>query len=183
MEKRNEELQRKSEIDALTGLNNRYSLNEYSEVALQRAIIRGSSLGYEILDIDYFKEYNDNYGHQAGDEILIKIAGVLQSIAENPGIFVARYGGDEFILIYENYTYVEVKRFVMEIKNRIHNLAIPHKFSKAPEYRYVSVSQGVVCKQPGPNNKTWDYMAAADRLLYKTKSAGKNGYQISDQFE
>ena len=183
MEKRNEELQRKSEIDALTGLNNRYSLNEYSEIALQRAIIRGSSLGYEILDIDYFKEYNDNYGHQAGDDILIKIAGVLQSIAENPGVFVARYGGDEFILIYENYTYVEVKRFLSEIKKRIHNLAIPHKFSKNPEYRYVSVSQGAVCRQPGPNNKTWDYMAAADRLLYKAKSNGKNGYQISDQFE
>lgn len=183
MEKRNEELQRKSEIDALTGLNNRYSLNEYSEIALQRAIIRGSSLGYEILDIDYFKEYNDNYGHQAGDEILKKIAGVLQEIGENPGIFVARYGGDEFILIFENYALEEVERFVMDIKRRIHYLAIIHKFTKDKEYRYVSVSQGAVCKQPGPNTKTWDYMAAADRLLYQSKNKGRNGYQVSDQFE
>lgn len=183
MEKRNEELKRKSEIDALTGLNNRYNLNEYSEVALQRAIIRGNSLGYEILDIDYFKEYNDNYGHQAGDEILLKIAGVIQDVGENPGVFVARYGGDEFILIYENYSYFEVEKFVMEIKKRIHALAIPHKFTKNKEYRYISVSQGAICRQPGPNNKTWDYMAAADRLLYQTKNAGKNGYRISDQFE
>lgn len=182
MEKRNEELRRKSEIDALTGLNNRYSLNEYSEIALQKAILNGRNLGYEILDIDYFKEYNDNYGHQAGDEVLGKIAKILQDIGEYPGIFVARYGGDEFVLIYENYTLQEVENYVIDIKRRIHRLAITHKFSRNPDYRYISVSQGAICRQPSENTKTWDYMATADRLLYEAKNAGKNEYCVSDKF-
>lgn len=182
IEIRNEELRRKSEIDALTGLHNRYSLNEYSELALQKAISNGRNLGYEILDIDYFKEYNDNYGHQAGDEVLRKIAKILQEISEYPGIFVARYGGDEFVLIYENYTVDEVANYVIDIKRRVQRLAITHKFSRNPEYRYITVSQGAVCKQPTENTKNWDYLATADRLLYEAKNAGKNDYRIGDKF-
>ena len=114
--------------------------------------------------------------------MLRKVAKILQEISEYPGIFVARYGGDEFVLIYENYTVDEVENYVIDIKRRVQRLAITHKFSRNPEYRYITVSQGAVCKQPTENTKNWDYLATADRLLYEAKNAGKNDYRIGDKF-
>lgn len=100
VERANVRLQEKSETDALTNLANRFRLNDYSEQALSRARQEQKGYAIEILDIDYFKEYNDNYGHQAGDECIMAIAAELKNM-ENSRIFCARYGGDEFIILYE----------------------------------------------------------------------------------
>ncbi len=108
VELENRALQRKSETDALTGIYNRLKLNEYGDIAFQRAMKNQVGFAVEILDIDYFKEFNDNYGHQAGDKCIRFIADCLTSLQAHSGVFVSRYGGDEFVILYEGYSDKEV---------------------------------------------------------------------------
>ena len=107
MEKANERLLEKSETDPLTRLANRFRLNDYLERAFERTRDDHRAFAVEILDIDYFKEYNDNYGHQAGDARIVAIADELRKM-QSHDTFCARYGGDEFIIIYEYKTEDEV---------------------------------------------------------------------------
>jgi diguanylate cyclase (GGDEF)-like protein len=92
VEEKNTFLQKRSETDPLTGMYNRLKLNEYSEEAFEKALINRSSIAVEILDIDFFKQYNDNYGHQEGDNCIKFIASTLIDMAKEDGIFTARYG-------------------------------------------------------------------------------------------
>lgn len=100
MEKENEILLMRSETDAMTGLANRYRLTDHFDKALEKCRNQKKLLSVEILDVDCFKEYNDNYGHQAGDECIQAIASLLKKMEEDEPVFCARYGGDEFIIIY-----------------------------------------------------------------------------------
>lgn len=176
IEKQNIELQRRSEIDELTQLPNRYLLNEHVDQVFTRMLSKNQNFGYEILDIDQFKEYNDNYGHQAGDQALKSVAMVLKEVTRKEGVFAARYGGDEFVLVYENYNVDQMRMMLEEIAKRVEKLYIIHKYSKVS--KQLTISQGAICKLPTSNRKTWDYMAAADRALYEAKGAGKNTYRI-----
>lgn len=172
VEKENKVLQQKSERDPLTGLSNRFRLNEYAEKAFQNARIEGNILGIEILDIDYFKEYNDNYGHQCGDECLIKIANAMESLSAEGDIFCARYGGDEFIIIYEGCTMEEILGHAEQLKKEIAGLKIEHNFSKADNI--VTISQGICIGVPREGKKVWDYLHQADKMLYEVKKKSKN---------
>ena len=174
-------LKQKSEHDALTGMNNRYKLNEISELAFHKAYLNGTPLTVEILDIDCYKEFNDNYGHQAGDECLVRIADAIRSMEEFNGVHTARYGGDEFVIIYEEYSKKDVERMAQRLHNRIYALNIEHKHSKVSDR--VSVSQGLFHKIPSGLNKTWDFLYGADMALYIVKSQGKNGHYIGYDFE
>ena len=174
-------LKQKSEHDALTGMNNRYKLNELSELAFHRAYLNGTPLTVEILDIDCYKEFNDNYGHQAGDECLIKIADAIRSMEEFNGVHTARYGGDEFVIIYEEYSKKDVEKMAQRLHERIYNLNIEHKHSKVSDR--VSISQGLFHKIPSGLNKTWDFLYGADMALYIVKSQGKNNYYMGYDFE
>ena len=180
MEKSNFLLKQKSEHDALTGLNNRYKLNEIAELAFHKAQSSGSPLAVEILDIDCYKEYNDNYGHQAGDVVLVCIADALRSLEENAGVYTARYGGDEFVIIYENYSAEEVERMAQLLQNKIYDLNIEHKFSKVTDR--VSISQGLFHQIPEGINKPWDFLHSADMVLYGVKKRGKNNYHLETSF-
>lgn len=172
MEERNKILQRKSEMDPLTGLSNRFRLNEYAEKAFQNATVERDMLAIEIFDIDYFKEYNDNYGHQRGDECLIKMADVLKKFTISEKIFCARYGGDEFILIYEKSTKEEVQSLAEQLKQEIAKLNIEHKFSNADNK--VTISQGICIGIPREGQKVWDYLYQADKMLYEVKKKSRN---------
>lgn len=176
VEKENMALQRKSETDALTGLYNRFKLNEYGEQAFLRAYEHGTSLAIEILDIDYFKEFNDNYGHQAGDDCIREIANTILSLRKYGNIFCARYGGDEFVIIYEGFTEEETLSLATELKQQIIHKAIEHKFSKATDI--VTISQGICWDIPRSNNKLWDYLHAADIMLYKVKAVSRNSIRL-----
>ena len=138
-------------------------------------------LTFEILDIDCYKEYNDHYGHQAGDECLIRIADVIRSMEEYAGIHTARYGGDEFVIIYEEYSRKDVEKMAQRLHDKIYNLNVEHKHSKVSDR--VSISQGLFHKIPSGLNKTWDFLYGADMALYITKSLGKNNYHIGTDFE
>lgn len=178
MELENQILQQKSHMDALTGLANRFWLNEYAEVAFQKALEGHHYLGIEILDIDFFKEYNDNYGHQKGDWCLTKISGILQKLGEQENIFCVRYGGDEFIIVYEGYTQKEVQELAEMLKQEIIQLGIEHEFS-ACESR-ITISQGICVDIPKEDRKVWDYLHQADTMLYRVKQNNRNGIAVSD---
>lgn len=174
-------LKQKSEHDALTGMNNRYKLNEISELAFHKAYLNGTPLTVEILDIDCYKEFNDNYGHQAGDDCLVLIADAIRSMEEFNGVHTARYGGDEFVIIYEEYSKKDVEKMAQRLHDRIYNLNIEHKYSKASDR--VSISQGLFHKIPSGLNKTWDFLYGADMALYIVKNQGKNNYYMGYDFE
>ncbi|MBR2483122.1 MAG: diguanylate cyclase [Oscillospiraceae bacterium] len=176
-ERDNTMLRERSEKDALTGIKNRFKLNEVSEKAFQRAYMNGTMLGIELLDIDYYKEYNDNYGHQAGDECLITIARVLQEQEQNKGIHVGRYGGDEFMIIYEGYSKEEILAFASRIKEKLTALQVEHKHSRVAPY--VTVSQGIFVKVPEGVNRLWDFTYCADLCLYYIKRKNRNDFFLS----
>lgn len=171
MEQANERLLEKSETDPLTRMANRSRLNDYSENAFERALKNRVPLAVEILDIDYFKEYNDNYGHQAGDECIKRIAGELKKMSGDK-VFCARYGGDEFIILYEDMTREEVLDRAEDLRQRILDLNISHSYSRA--LPVVTVSQGICHDYPKPVNKCWDFLHAADLMLYQVKKESRN---------
>ena len=141
VEEKNTFLQKRSETDPLTGMYNRLKLNEYSDEAFEKALINRTSIAVEILDIDFFKQFNDNYGHQAGDDCIRFVANMLLTLAEDEGIFVARYGGDEFVVIYEGLSKEMVEAKANELRDRIYDAKWEHKFSLTDDR--VTISQGV----------------------------------------
>ena len=177
VERTNLLLKQKSERDALTGMNNRYKLNELSELAFYRSYTNGTPLAVEILDIDFYKQFNDNYGHQAGDDCLVKIAGAIRSMEEYPNVFTARYGGDEFVVIYEDYTIEDVEKMARILRNKIHDLNIEHRFSKVSDR--ITISQGVFCRIPAGSNKPWDFLHCADMVLYGVKNRSRDSFHIA----
>lgn len=180
VEEKNEVLRKKSETDPLTGLNNRFRLNDYSEEAFQKAIDNNTSLAVEILDLDNFKGYNDCNGHQKGDECLQKIATAIKSMEEF-GAFTARYGGDEFILIYENITQDQAVEYASELRKRVMDLEIEHTASKVCPV--MTISQGMCWDIPVQGNRMWDYLHAADDMLYRTKQKKRNNFCIGNLTE
>lgn len=170
-EARSEALQKKSETDALTGLSNRFRLNDHVEEIFQKMFYSGTPLAVEILDIDYFKQYNDNYGHQAGDQCICALADELKKM-QSDKILCARYGGDEFVIVYQDMDSDEVYAQAEDLRQRILSLQIEHKFSKA--LPVVSISQGICWDVPMEATKTWDYLHMADIMLYEVKKKSRN---------
>lgn len=175
VERANAKLQQKSETDPLTHLPNRLRLNDFSGAAFERAVQEKKSLAVEILDIDYFKEYNDNYGHQAGDACIVTIAEELMKM-QNEQIFCARYGGDEFIVIYEGMSEEAVFQEAEMLRQRILDRAVEHAYSKA--LPVVTVSQGICYDIPQMENKSWDFLHAADTMLYEVKKKSRNNISM-----
>ncbi len=178
VEQENMELQRKSELDPLTGMANRFRMNDYSDEAFAKAMNNALPFAVEILDIDYFKEYNDNYGHQQGDKCLEQIAAVIRKLTEENHAFCARYGGDEFAIIYENVTREQIAAFAAELKRRVMSLQLEHRYSKA--LPVVTVSQGICWDTPRKGNKMWDFLHSADNMLYRVKNFSRNNYCVGD---
>lgn len=176
VEEQNQILEHKSEHDALTNLPNRLKLDDFSDAAFTRAKENQTSFAIEILDIDYFKELNDNYGHQAGDECLKKIANAISDMAEEYGFFGARYGGDEFVLIYENISMDQAEGFAEELKKKVMDLQMEHKYSKA--LPIVTISQGICHGYPKKGEKVSEYLHVADQMLYKMKKKTRNNYCV-----
>ena len=175
MEAANEILQEKSETDQMTGLPNRYKLNDYSEKIFEQCKQEKKPLAIEILDIDFFKQYNDNYGHQAGDVCITAIADRLKEM-QDEHTFCARYGGDEFIIIYDDMENDVVLNKAAKLRQAIMDLQMEHLFSKAEPY--VTISQGICCDVPLEENKNWDFLHAADMMLYQVKRKSRNNISI-----
>ena len=180
MFKLNADLQKKSETDALTGLNNRFGLNEYSEAAFHRAAEAGTAFAVEIMDLDNFKAYNDLYGHQKGDECIQQVADAIKSMEEF-GAYTARYGGDEFMLIYEDVTKEQMVEYAAELRKRVLDLQIEHSNSKVA--KVMTISQGICWDVPIKGNHIWDYLHSADNMLYRVKQRKRNNFCIGNLTE
>ena len=146
----NEQLQIRAETDTLTGLPNRYALNRVLEQSFERAQKKGRMLGIGIADIDGFKRYNDEYGHRRGDECLREVGRALQRLTREQNIFVARYGGDEFVLLYENLSDEQIRSVIYELLQTI-TIRMTHGFYNAV---------------PDGESRPWEFLSRADAHMY-----------------
>ena len=174
LEKEKKLLKERSEKDALTGLPNRYRLNDVAERMFEYAFENQRSLAVEIFDIDYFKQYNDTYGHQEGDSCLKQIGRILRGwMRRDSNIFCARSGGDEFVIIWSGKKDEELLALAQELQEQVLELKMEHSGSQVSEY--VTVSQGICNSVPRHRNRVWDYLHSADGALYEVKQQQKGG--------
>ena len=179
MKASNRELESLAMHDELTGLANRTYLHEYLTSSFEHAYGEQEIMGVELMDIDFFKEYNDHYGHLAGDQCLKAIAGVLRKQQVPGKVFCARYGGDEFMVLYTGMTAEKIRRTSEDILREVRKLKMPHECSNCS--KYVSVSQGVFARIPVGNNREWDFTSRADDLLYKAKNCVRDAVCLSTE--
>ena len=159
-------------IDALTGIGNRRFFDESMSAELRAASRAGASLGIVMLDIDQFKQFNDLYGHPAGDSCLQAVAGVLKSVCRRPRDLVARYGGEELVAILPDTDEAGAIRIGREILQRIRDLQIPHdhNFGRG----LVTLSGGVCSGYPKDKDSPAQLIRQADQALYAAKNAGRD---------
>ncbi len=170
LNKANKMLEMLSRTDALTGIANRRLMDEFMENEWLRAIRNRTPLAFILIDIDYFKDYNDNYGHLAGDEVLKTVATVLKSLSHRPGDLVARYGGDEFALILTDT--LDAETVAQSCLRAVAAAKIPHTFSAIADI--LTITAGVCSVVPEAGTESKLVINAADKALYNAKNAGRN---------
>lgn len=168
----NAALSRLAAADGLTGLANRRRFDQRLHEEWQRAQRDRYSLSLLMVDVDFFKLYNDHYGHQQGDDCLRRLAGVLAHQARRPADLVARYGGEEFVLLLPETEADGAMEVAEQLRREALALALPHAASKVAAI--VTVSVGVASLVPGPELAEEGLVAAADKALYAAKHAGRN---------
>jgi diguanylate cyclase (GGDEF)-like protein len=167
----NLKLEALSLTDVLTGLANRRRLDEVLANELRRAIRSCQYLAIIMLDVDFFKKYNDYYGHPAGDDCLRKVADALQACCQRAGDLVARYGGEEFVLIVADADIAGTMALAETLREAIEALRLPHCGSA---FGYVTVSIGVAVQKPAPDHTAGLILGTADRAMYRAKLLGRN---------
>lgn len=168
----NEILKRYTSVDGLTGIANRRYFDSELEQEWNKAVKHKHKLSLIMLDIDFFKNYNDNYGHLNGDECLKQVAEAADTIAQKFGSIAARYGGEEFVVLLPIIEREEVLKIAEFIRDAIEALAIPHTASEIKDI--VTVSVGVSSCYPVITMKPTDLIQSADKALYDAKKAGRN---------
>ena len=170
----NKKLEFLSRSDSLTGIANRRLMDEILDNEWLRAIRNESSISFLLIDVDYFKMYNDNYGHLMGDECLIMVAATLKEIPGRPTDLVARYGGEEFALVLAETTGAQT--VAEDCRRSIEELQIQHGFSDTADV--VTISVGVCTCFPKSGTNPRMIVDAADKALYKAKKSGRNRVEI-----
>lgn len=166
------ELQMLSALDPLTGIANRRTFADFLDVEWKRAARNQVPISLLIVDIDWFKEFNDRFGHQAGDACLRRVATTLADSLNRPGDLVARYGGEEFAVVLPD-TDERGAHFVGErLRRRVEGLAIRHPKSLVSPY--VTISVGVTTRRPTKNDDPGEMITSADNALYRGKNTGRN---------
>lgn len=172
LEQANRELQRLSEQDALTGLPNRRLFQKRLEQEWLRASRDRTPLSLIMMDVDFFKAYNDAHGHPAGDDCLRRLAGALQATVNRPADLVARYGGEEFVALLPGTDGPGALRVAERIRLAVAGMALPHGHSEVAPH--VTISLGVAGEVPEPSRTSDTLIALADKTLYRVKSEGRN---------
>jgi diguanylate cyclase (GGDEF)-like protein len=166
------ELRSQTFSDGLTGVANRRHFDVAVEQEVRRAKRTGTPLSLLMIDIDYFKDYNDHYGHQHGDDTLIRVASTLAGVLQRPRDLLARYGGEEFAAILPELDNARSIELAQAMRRKIAGLCIPHARGRAA--RHVTVSIGVASKTAAQQVEVTDLIGAADRALYVAKRAGRD---------
>jgi diguanylate cyclase (GGDEF)-like protein/PAS domain S-box-containing protein len=169
-------LKKYSMEDGLTGLANRRRFDMALEIEWQRALREQQPLAIIMMDIDYFKMFNDIYGHQAGDDCLKKVAACLRKNVHRAGDLVARYGGEEFVVVLPN-TDIEGGREVAEAMHRsVRALKMRHQ--GAPGRDNLTISAGVAAAIPCRGQNAAELLKQADKALYRAKNAGRDNVKL-----
>lgn len=179
LKKLNTKLKDLAEVDPLTGIANRRSFDQVLDEEWRRARRRGYNLAMLMCDIDYFKPYNDSFGHQQGDLCIKQVAGCMRHMVRRPGDLVARYGGEEFAVILPALDAQEAARVAETICVGVRELKIPHPTSLA--YDFVTISVGVAVIVPNEDSQASDLVGWADEALYLAKKSGRNRVQAYQQ--
>jgi diguanylate cyclase (GGDEF)-like protein/PAS domain S-box-containing protein len=169
-------LENLSTTDGLTGISNRRRFDEFLEREWRRSMREYSTLSLLIVDIDYFKEFNDRYGHLAGDDCLKQVAVTLGGTMRRASDLVARYGGDEFTCVLPGTGEKRAVKVAQRIADEVARLNIPHESSSVADH--VTVSIGVATTVPEKGREYADLMRRADRCLYAAKEEGRNGVVV-----
>ena len=161
-----------SAVDGLTGISNRRAFEEFFEMQWRRATREEKPVSAIMIDIDFFKNYNDAYGHLKGDDCLKSVTSAIRRSLNRPADMVARYGGEEFIILLGDTDVDGAMNVAKIVKTIVEDLKIRNKKSEISDY--VTVSAGVATTIPKPADKRADLIEAADNALYKAKHAGRN---------
>jgi len=175
----NQELQRLAGIDRLTQLANRHYFDETLEREVRQMHRAQTPLSLILADVDYFKAYNDYYGHLQGDRCLQEIAQGIQQAVRRPQDLVARYGGEEFAIILPQTNAAGAIAVARNIRHQIQTLHIPHAQSKVSDH--ITLSLGIVCAFPEENCSAAQLIQAADRGLYRAKEQGRDRLEKPDE--
>ncbi|MCL2699318.1 MAG: GGDEF domain-containing protein [Defluviitaleaceae bacterium] len=172
------DLLNKVHFDALTGIYSRWFMEESLKRIVKSLARSGGTLSVLMIDIDFFKNYNDTYGHRKGDICLRVVAETIAGALSRPDDFAARYGGEEFVVIMPN-TEESGARFIADkILKSIRALNITHEKSEAAEF--ITVSIGVTTSDVNLSQSDDDYIKQADKALYQSKQNGRNRYTYID---
>lgn len=167
----NQELKRLSSLDGLTGIPNRRHFDDVLAREWQRAMRQGEEISILMCDIDYFKLFNDTYGHPSGDECLRQVARTLASAMDRGGDLLARYGGEEFIAVLPCTPLIGARHVAAQMRQAIIGLTMPHAGSP---FGHVTASFGIASAVAMPETDPQQIVGAADRALYKAKNSGRN---------
>lgn len=163
--------------DGLTGIANRRHFDVAIEKEMRRAMRTSSPLSLLMIDIDHFKDYNDHYGHQQGDDCLIRVAAELAAMLQRPTDLLARYGGEEFAAILPDTDAAQALRMAEAIRQHAADLRIPHA-KTGNEVKHITVSIGIATQHPQQQPTISALIGAADRALYLAKGAGRNQVMV-----
>ena len=167
----NHKLENLARLDSLTQVPNRRYFDEFLELEWRRLVREKQFLSLIMLDVDHFKLYNDFYGHQAGDQCLVKIAQTAKEIVKRPVDLLARYGGEEFAVILPNTGQSGASVVAEQIQSAINNLGIPHGRT---EKQIVTLSLGIATQIPSVDQTQQELILEADQALYQAKQQGRD---------
>ena len=172
LEKSNRELARLASFDGLTRIANRRYFDHCLEKEWGRLARQKAELSLILCDIDFFKRYNDTYGHQIGDDCLKKVAQTIRRAIKRPADLVARYGGEEFVVLLPQTDLNGAVKIAEDIKREVRDLQIEHV--KSDVSPYVSLSMGICTMRPDQETLSAEIVAVADRALYQAKKTGRD---------
>jgi diguanylate cyclase (GGDEF)-like protein len=178
LEVSNQLLARQSVTDDLTGQANRRRFDEALATEWLRAARSGAPLSLLMVDIDHFKNYNDRYGHLAGDQCLRRVATALGQCVRRAGELVARYGGEEFVMLLPNADITHACESAQNCLDRMQEEALPHAASSTANR--VTLSIGVASTRPDATMEAATLVNAADAAMYRAKSSGRARYEFAD---
>ncbi|MGY2339817.1 diguanylate cyclase domain-containing protein [Pseudomonas sp. SDO5532_S415] len=165
-------LQRLMNSDGLTGLSNRRHFDEYLELEWRRSLREQSQLSLLMIDVDYFKTYNDSFGHLEGDEALRKVAATIRDACARPSDLPARYGGEEFALVLPNTSQGGARLVAEKLRMTVEALQVPH--ISPTEGSNLTISIGLATITPKAGSHCRELISAADKGLYLAKNNGRN---------
>ncbi|KWT92029.1 diguanylate cyclase domain-containing protein [Candidatus Magnetominusculus xianensis] len=172
LKKQRDILSKLAAIDGLTGISNRRTFDDSYKKEWTRAVRMKSSLSLLLIDIDYFKLYNDSYGHIQGDLCLKKVAETLQACLKRPADLAARYGGEEFVCLLPETNIDGIIQIGSHIRASVEGLKIPHEQSLVS--KFITISIGGSEARPTPDISPESFLSHVDNILYQSKKEGRN---------